>query len=74
MLNMKVVKRENPKSCHHKENFFVSLVLYLYEVIIQSVQSLSRVRLFAIQGLQHTILPCPSPTPRAYSNSCLSSW
>ena len=26
-------------------------------------------------GLQHTRLPCPSPTPRAYSNSCvLSQW
>ena len=24
-------------------------------------------------GLQHTRLPCPSPTPRAYSNSCLLS-
>ena len=24
-------------------------------------------------GLQHTRLPCPSPTPRAYSNSCLSN-
>ena len=24
-------------------------------------------------GLQHTRPPCPSPTPRAYSNSCLSS-
>ena len=24
-------------------------------------------------GLQHTRLPCPSPTPRVYSNSCLSS-
>ena len=24
-------------------------------------------------GLQHTRLPCPSPTPRAFSNSCLSS-
>ena len=23
-------------------------------------------------GLQHTRLPCPSPTPRAYSDSCLS--
>ena len=23
-------------------------------------------------GLQHTRLPCPSPTPRAYSNSCPS--
>ena len=25
------------------------------------------------QGLQHTRLPCPSPTPRACSNSCPSS-
>ena len=25
------------------------------------------------QGLQHTRLPCPSPNPRAYSNSCPSS-
>ena len=26
-------------------------------------------------GLQHAKLPCPSPTPRAYSNSCpLSRW
>ena len=26
-------------------------------------------------ALQHTRLPCPSPTPRAYSNSCpLSRW
>ena len=25
-------------------------------------------------GLQHTRLPCPSPTPVACSNSCPSSW
>ena len=26
-------------------------------------------------GLQHTRLPCPSPTPRVYSNSCpLNQW
>ena len=25
-------------------------------------------------GLQHASLPCPSPTPGAYSNSCPSSW
>ena len=36
-----------------------------------SVQLLSRVWLFA---LQHTRLPCPSPTPKAYSNSCPSCW
>ena len=25
-------------------------------------------------GLQHARLPCPSPTPRACSNACPSSW
>ena len=25
-------------------------------------------------GLKHARLPCPSPTPGAYSNSCPSSW
>ena len=25
-------------------------------------------------GLKHSRLPCPSPTPRAYSNSCPLSW
>ena len=37
-----------------------------------SVQSLSPVQLQP-HGLQHARLPCPSPTPRAYSNSCPSS-
>ena len=28
-----------------------------------------------LHGVQHSRLPCPSPTPRAYSNSCpLSQW
>ena len=40
---------------------------------LNSVQSLSRVRLFATNGLQHPRLPCP-PTPGAHSNSCPSCW
>ena len=46
-------------------------ILYLLSHAFEfsSVQSLSRVQLFA--GLQHTRSPCPSPTPRVYSNSCL---
>ena len=28
---------------------------------------------FRPHGLQHTSLPCPSPTPRVHSNSCLFS-
>ena len=42
---------------------------------LTSVQSLSRVQLFATPVLQHTGPPCPLPTPRLYSNSCpLSQW
>ena len=27
-----------------------------------------------LHGLQHASLPCPSPTPGVYSNSCASTW
>ena len=39
-----------------------------------SVQSLSRVQLFVTHGLQYARLPCPSPTPGAYSNLFQWSW
>ena len=33
-LHMKVVKKLNPKSFHHKENFFsISLILYVYKLM-----------------------------------------
>ena len=40
-----------------------------------SVQFICSVRSNSLgpHGLQHARLPCPSPTPRAYSNSCPSS-
>ena len=38
-----------------------------------SVQSLSRVQLFATPWTA-ACQACPSPTPKAYSNSCPSSW
>ena len=39
------------------------------------VQSLSRVLLLWLHGLQHARLPCPSLSPRVCSNSCsLSQW
>ena len=41
--------------------------------LFSSVQSFSHVWFFATHGLQHTRPPCPSPTPRVYSNSCPSS-
>ena len=40
---------------------------------ISSVQSLSRVRLFATQESQHTRPPCPSLTPGVHSDSRPSS-
>ena len=43
-----------------------------YSVQFSSVTVLS-VSLWP-HGLQHTRLPCPSPTPRDYSNSRPSSW
>ena len=45
--------------------------------LYSSVQLSHSVRSYTLQihGLQHTRLPCPSPTPGAYSNSCpLSQW
>ena len=41
---------------------------------ISSDQSLSHVWLFAIPWTAAHWLPCPSPTPRACSNSCSSRW
>ena len=39
-----------------------------------SVHLLSPVQFFANPRLQHARLPCPSPTPGVYSNSCPLSW
>ena len=41
-------------------------------VQFSAVQSLSHVQLFEIPWMQHAMLPCPSPTPGAYSTSCPS--
>jgi len=43
--------------------------------LFSSVQSLGCVQLFADTECPWTAAPCPSPTPRGYSNSCpLSRW
>ena len=52
--------------------FFLLLILYWS---ISSVQSLIMSDSLWPHELQHARLPCPSPTPRAYSNSSpLSRW
>ena len=38
------------------------------------VQSLNPVYSWGPHGLQHAQLPCPSPSPRTFSNSCPLSW
>ena len=46
-------------------SFFFSSVQFSHSVMSDSLPSL---------GLLHARPPCPSPTPRAYSNSCPSCW
>ena len=50
-----------------------SQILYCLSQQFSSVQLLSHVHLFETHGVQHTRQSCPSPTPRAYSISCLPS-
>ena len=52
----------------------IKLFLTFQGVFSSWVQSLSHVWLFATPGTAACRLPCPSPTPRACSNSCPSSW
>ena len=49
------------------------LILYLYNSSVQFHCSVMYDILLP-HGLQHAQLPCPSPTPRADSNSCPESW
>ena len=55
--------------------FVLLFVGWVFFILFGSVQFSCSVVSDSIwpQGLQHTRLPCPSPTPRAYSNSCPSN-
>ena len=46
-------------------NKYMHSVQFSHSVVSHSLQP---------HGLQHTTPPCPSPTPRVYSNSCPLSW
>ena len=51
--------------------YWIELKLYIHIIQFSSVgQSCPTL----CDPMQHTRLPCPSPTPRANSNSCLSRW
>ena len=58
---------ENNLNVHQQINGQRRYSTYIQQ-IIQSVQSLSRVQLF-VTPWTAARLPCPSPTPRAHSNS-----
>ena len=72
-----------PKSQTEKRKKICNLIIRFTETkiyrtswVISSVQFIRSVvsDFFWPHGLQHTRPPCPSPTPRACSNSCPSSW
>ena len=48
-----------------KGTFHASSIQFSHSVVSKFLQP---------HGLQHARLPCPSPTPGVYSNSCLLSW
>ena len=69
----------NGAHCSFKrELFFKYLSTFSTEIILSLLQFSSVTQscptLCDPHGLQHSRLPCPSPTPRACSNSCPSSW
>ena len=53
------------------QNKYQAYLFYVPQ--FSAVQSLSHVRFFATPWTENTRLSCPTPTPRAYSNSCPSS-
>ena len=60
--------------CPFWHKLFESVFWNLKGLVVVA-QSLSHVQLFDIPGLQHTRLPCPSPSPRVCSKSRpLSQW
>ena len=69
-------KADNIYNLKSFKNPCYSILLSLIKTLriqLPSEIQFSHVWIFATRGLQHTRLPCPSPTPRAYSNSCPSS-
>ena len=63
-VNSDILGSSRPMSWQPNMQIFAS-ILFSHSVMSNSLQP---------QGLQHARLPCPSPTPRACSNSCPLSW
>ena len=58
------------------EKLILFLIWFCIKAVFSSVQFLCSVVSDSLRphGVQHTRLPCPSPTPGACSNSCPLSW
>ena len=61
---MSIGRRMDNKTVVHIHNVIFSSVQFSHSVVSDSFQA---------RGLQHASLPCPSPTPRVFSNSCPST-
>ena len=76
LKKIKLKKIKNTDSCNSlmwSPSFFILVFNFVKYFIIFCVVQFSRsVASDSLRphGLQHARLPCPSPTPRAYSNSC----
>ena len=60
---------------------FVTRLYFRYKIFVEQLFSVSWQFSHSVMsnslwplGLQHARLPCPSPTPKVYSNSCPLSW
>ena len=82
-LHSAIYARDHSKSIQRAMNYFKSQVESFTNFdqntnqnVLDSVQFSHSVMSNSLQphGLQHARLPCPSPTPRACSDSCPSSW
>ena len=62
MFNLAFIERRTP------------FLLHFHFIGFSSVQSSVLSDSLWSHGLQHARPPCPSPTPRVYSNSCPLSW
>ena len=66
LLKLKIFDLQNTGQNLLLNTLFLPVSQFSRSVVSDSLQP---------HGLQHARLPCPSPTPRAYSNSCpLSRW
>ena len=72
-----LITGNNWKYCLYHQWFDCNIIFKNMHKVIYQFSSLQSVMSDSLQfhGLQHTRFPCPSPTPRACSNSCpLSQW